>query len=93
MTEPHTRTGERVPYVHILRTPMKEVAAFSEGERYCFVCRKRRIFMQIVTMPRPQKNSDTWMYYGPTRHIECIKCGTRDSDCFPGTCWEYRFDD
>lgn len=74
--------------IHILHTPMKEVAAFSEGEKYCFTCRKRRPFMQVVSRPR-----DQWSYYGPSRHIECCVCNTKDSDCFPGTCWEYRFDD
>lgn len=79
--------------VHILRTPMMEVAAFSEGERYCFTCRKRRPFMQLVERPRPQKSSDTWMYYGPTRSIRCCVCDTEDSDQFPGTGGEYRFAD
>lgn len=78
---------------HILTTPMKEVAAFSQGERYCFECRKRRQFIQVVYQTRPQEEVDTWMYYGPHRLIECASCGSQDSDCFPGTCWGYRFDD
>lgn len=78
---------------HILRIPTKEVGAFSEGEKYCFSCRKRRPFMQVVSIPRPSKEYDTWMYYGPSRHIECCVCKSHDSDCFPGTCEEYRFND
>lgn len=86
--------------VHILHTPMKEVMRRQDGdERWCFVCRQRRLFERIVTAPvvEPLKpgEEDTYelpigAYYGPTTRIECRTCKTTDGDCFPGTyrVWE-----
>ena len=69
--------------LHILHTPMKEVSARSLGERWCFRCRKRRPFMQVVSVTREPS------YYGPTREVRCCVCDTVDGDCFPGTWREW----
>lgn len=64
--------------VHILHTPMKEVARRSEGERHCFRCRTRRNFDYVITAPIGLS------YYGPTHKIVCTHCRTTDADLFPG---------
>lgn len=71
--------------VHILYTPMKEISRKSIGEKWCFICRKRREFVYIISAPIVTSINDTGAYYGPTHQIECTICGTTDSDCFPGT--------
>lgn len=58
---------------------MEEVHRESDGERWCFRCRKRREFEYVITAPVELS------YYGPTRQIECTHCHTTDGDCFPGT--------
>jgi hypothetical protein len=47
------------------------------GERWCFVCRKRRSFAMIFSAPVGLS------YYGPEARIECDR-GHYDGDCFPG---------
>lgn len=66
--------------VHILWTePQKEVVRKQDGdERWCFCCRKRRVFEYVVLSPIEMS------YYGPTRQIECTVCKTMDGDLFPG---------
>jgi hypothetical protein len=76
---------EDTPTLHILRTPMEEVARRSEGERWCFRCRKRREFVYVVTRPIVRSLDDTGSWYGPTHQIECTICRAVDGDCFPGT--------
>lgn len=49
-----------------------------DGERWCFVCRKRREFYYIVTAPVEPS------YYGPNPDIKCGHCKTSDGDLFPG---------
>lgn len=71
--------AEVSPGVHICHTPMKEVTARALGERWCFVCRKRRPFMLLVSEPIGLS------YYGPTKEVRCCTCDTVDGDCFPGT--------
>ena len=56
----------------------EEVRRTLEGERWCFVCRKRREFEYVVLVPVEMS------YYGPTRRIECSQCRTVDGDLFPG---------
>ena len=62
--------------------PMKEVQRDEMGERWCFVCRKRRPFMFIVTVPAEPS------YYGASYSVECDQ-GHYDGDCFPGTSREW----
>lgn len=69
--------------LHILRTPMYEVFRHQDGERWCFVCRKRRQFEYV------RQATAELSYYGPTDHIECSVCKTTDGDCFPGTVREW----
>ena len=64
--------------VHILRTPMEEISRRSLGEKYCFVCRRRRDFEHVISAPVGLS------YYGPTTQIECTHCGKIDGDVFPG---------
>ena len=80
------RGGVTIPRVHILHTPLKEVAAFSEGERYCFRCRTRQPFMRVVLVTREMS------YYGPTREVRCCVCDELNGDCFPGTWREWKDD-
>lgn len=51
----------------------------SDGERWCFQCRKRREFRFKVTTP-----VDPMSYYGPSPSIECGTCGLVNGDLFPG---------
>lgn len=69
----------------ILCGPVKqiEMTRESEGERWCFKCRKRQEFFFIVT--RDEQPS----YYGPNPSIQCGHCKTDDGDCFPGTSREW----
>lgn len=69
----------------ILVTPMDEVSRRPDGERWCFVCRTRRVFARVVLRPIVRDIDDTGAWYGPTTRIECATCRTVDGDCFPGT--------
>jgi hypothetical protein len=71
--------------VHILHTPMEEVSRKPNGERFCFICRKRREFVYVISRPIVTSIDDTGAWYGPTHQIECGTCHTVDGDCFPGT--------
>jgi hypothetical protein len=51
----------------------------SLGERWCFVCRKRRAFEHVRKAPIAMS------YYGPFDQVECTSCRTVDGDCFPGS--------
>lgn len=62
--------------IAISGTRMKEVSRDSEGERWCFHCRKRHEFWWVVTVP------DGWSYYGPEARMEGVKRGC--TDLFPG---------
>jgi hypothetical protein len=65
--------------VHINYGPaMEEIVRESEGERWCFHCRKRREFFYIVTAPVEPD------WYGPNVDIKCGTCATSDGDLFPG---------
>jgi hypothetical protein len=64
--------------IHILHMPMEEVDRRSEGERWCFRCRKRREFEYVISAPIGLT------YYGPTEQVECTHCGMIDGDLFPG---------
>lgn len=88
--------------LHILRTPMEEVhrSPLHDGEpRFCFHCRKRRVFDFVVDRPiniamdwywpTDEELMDHESYYGPSRRIECTSCHTTDGDCFPGTSREW----
>jgi hypothetical protein len=66
--------GERL--TEVLRRP--------DGERWCFVCRKRRDFEYVLRAP---VDPESW--YGPTPDIQCASCHTSDGDCFPGTWREW----
>ena len=64
--------------LHICFGPeMAEVRREPDGERWCFVCRKRRRFDFVVRAPVEPS------YYGPNPFIECEK-GHEDGDLFPG---------
>jgi len=67
-------------------TRMKEVSRTSEGIRWCFSCRKRVEFNQIIKIP------DGMSYYGPSIEIACSSCGSIDSDLFPGRIREWEED-
>lgn len=61
--------------VTICYEPEKEVARRSEGERWCFHCRARREFFQIIMAP-----IELYSYYGPRNLIKCGTCDTTDGD-------------
>lgn len=70
--------------VHVLWTePLREVFRKPDGERWCFVCRKRQAFEHVCKAPVGLS------YYGPHQQIECTVCKTVDGDCFPGTIREW----
>ena len=91
--------------VHMLVTPMQEVYRDPDGERWCFVCRKRREFTYVVQAPIvtmwcsldvPRREDgegevefSSGAWYGPTPHIECATCKTWDGDLFPGLSREW----
>lgn len=58
---------------------MVELFRKPDGERYCFVCRKRREFEHVCLATAEPS------YYEPNNQIECSVCHTVDGDCFPGT--------
>lgn len=68
--------------------PVEEIARRPDGERWCFVCRKRHEFLYIVTAskldPELPLEDQPGSWYGPVPHIECSVCHTWDGDCFPG---------
>jgi len=65
--------------IHVNWTePLEEVKRESDGERWCFRCRKRRAFEYVMAMPIEMS------YYGANRQIECSHCGLVDGDLFPG---------
>lgn len=57
---------------------MVEVVRRSEGEKWCFHCRKRREFFYTVHAPKVMD------WYGPNADIKCGHCNTSDGDLFPG---------
>lgn len=59
--------------------PHYEVFRKPDGERWCFICRKRREFEYVRKAPVGLS------YYGPHDKIECTVCKTVDGDCFPGS--------
>jgi hypothetical protein len=61
----------------------EEIFRESYGERFCFVCRKRREFFYVVKAPTEPS------YYGPTRSIRCGFCDADDGDVFPGRSREW----
>ena len=75
--------------VHILTFPTAEIRREPDGERWCFICRKRREFLYVVTAsvidPDIPLDEQTGAWYGPTPHMECGTCTTWDGDCFPGS--------
>lgn len=62
--------------VVVCGTDMKEYSRDSEGEKWCFHCRKRHEFWWVVMAPAGIS------YYGPSAHMEGVKRGC--SDLFPG---------
>lgn len=72
---------------HILRVESRERLREPDGERWCFRCRKRRVFEYVVTVP---VDPESW--YGPGRRIECGSCGLDDGDLFPGRVREWEED-
>lgn len=51
--------------------------------RWCFICRKRRMFVYVVE--REVEPS----YYDPHPTIKCVDKGHADGDCFPGQSREW----
>lgn len=77
--------------LYILTTgPHEEIHRNQDGdERWCFVCRKRRVFEFVIkspvwdqSLPVDEWPTDAW--YGPHHQIECSHCHTVDGDLFPG---------
>ncbi|RZT66772.1 hypothetical protein EV139_0899 [Leucobacter luti] len=62
--------------VAICGTSMKEHSRESQGDKWCFVCRKRHEFWWVVTVP------DGLSYYGPEAGMEGVAKWC--SDLFPG---------
>ena len=56
----------------------EEIRREEIGERWCFLCRKRRMFVYVVV--REVEPS----YYDPRPSVECVDEGHVDGDCFPG---------
>lgn len=56
---------------------MEETNREAIGERWCFVCRKRRPFYFVIHAPVEPS------YYGPVPSIRG-ECGHLDGDVFPG---------
>ena len=70
--------------VHISYGPeTEEIVRRSEGEKWCFCCRKRREFFYVVTAPIEPS------YYGPDPDVKCGTCNSSDSDLFPGRIREW----
>jgi hypothetical protein len=67
----------------ICTTPMREIHRETVGVRWCFVCRKRREFVYVVTATIEPS------YYDPNPAIECTVCGRIDGDLFPGRSREW----
>lgn len=58
--------------------PRKRIAHESQGEKWCFRCRKRReFFYEVWADVEPS-------YYDPNPSIKCGTCGLSDGDLFPG---------
>jgi hypothetical protein len=72
-----------VSAVYVCGPRMKEVRRESVGERWCFVCRKRREFAFVVM------DTVEMSYWGPTASVECVDRGHSDGDLFPGRCREW----
>jgi hypothetical protein len=66
--------------IHIHRVPTHVISERTNGERWCFDCRKRVPFMVTVHAP-----DDLMSYYGPHAVVACGPQGHVDGDCFPGT--------
>lgn len=62
--------------VSICGTRMIEHSRRSEGDRWCFHCRKRHEFFWVVMVP------DGLSYYGPTAHMDGVRPDC--TDLFPG---------
>lgn len=61
--------------VYICRPgPMEEIHRESDGERWCFKCRKRREFIYTVTAEIEPS------YYDPNPAIRCGTCNTYNGD-------------
>lgn len=67
---------EDIGGVVICGTRTVEHSRQSQGERWCFHCRKRHEFWWVVRVP------DGLSYYGPTAYMEGI--GRDCTDLFPG---------
>jgi hypothetical protein len=58
---------------------MREAARHPVGVRWCFHCRHRREFTQVVLAP---VDRESW--YPTSVEIQCAQCRTVDGDLFPG---------
>lgn len=63
--------------------PMEEIVRESQGERWCFRCRKQREFVYTVSAPTEPS------YYGPNPAVRCTVCDLIDGDLFPGRSREW----
>jgi len=66
----------------ICGTHMKEHSRRSQGDKWCFHCRKRHEFFWVVMVPVGLS------YYGPSADMEGI--GSECNDLFPGWIREER---
>lgn len=62
----------------ICGTKMEEYSRTEWKVRWCFACRKRVMFEDVVMSPVGIS------YYGPTSHVECTNCHGIETDLFPG---------
>lgn len=62
---------------------MERIRHDSQGERWCFHCRKRReFFLDVWRDIEPS-------YYDPNPSIRCGTCDAIDADLFPGQIREW----
>ena len=67
---------------------MHERNRWDEGVKWCFTCRKRVQFWQILRTPSMEDLIATMGFYDHSRTVECEK-GHMDGDMFPGTSREW----
>lgn len=73
----------------ICRTPeMAERKRWDEGVKWCFQCRKRIQFWQILRVASMEDAIASMGFWTHDRTIKC-ECGHLDGDCFPGTSREW----
>lgn len=70
-------------FVHIHRTPMREVSRKPAGVKWCFKCRKHLPHDWIVLVTVEPS------YYEPTARYDCPQCH-EENVLFPGRVWKWQ---